>query len=471
MRLTFKLTAGTLIAVALLLAINVWFRVQREADTFQNEMKRDHLMLSRALRVDIIDEWHDGGQPAAFQLIQRINAEHAGVDITAWHVDQVPDDIAFTLNEGREVQRIESHDGGEVLVTWSPIAPRGRLLASLRIDESLDSVHTYVINTIEKTATSALVGLLVVSVVAWLVGFFAVGRPVQALVDKARRVGRGDLDGDVHLARTDELSVLAEELNEMSKRLKSTREALAAEAEARVKTVEQLRHADRLSTVGTLAAGIAHELGTPLNVVLGRAQMIAAGASDPQRQATIVEEQTRRVIRIVRQLLDFARAERPAKDEVDLHALAAATVEMLSTIADDKDVKVNVAGDDGVIAHVDDGQIQQALTNLVMNAIQATPPNSTVTVTTSSTTTAPSLPPGRYVAIEVRDEGRGIDASVRERLFSPFFTTKPPGEGTGLGLAVAWGIVRENGGAIEVEATPPTERGARFRIVLPEHTT
>ena len=106
-----------------------------------------------------------------------------------------------------------------------------------------------------------------------------------------------------------------------------------------------------------------------------------------------------------------------------------------------------------------------------MNAIQATPPNSTSTVTASSTTTAPSLPPGRYVAIEVRDEGRGIDASVRERRFSPFFTTKGPGEGTGLGLAMAYGIVRENGGAIEVEATPPTERGARFRIVLPEHTT
>ncbi len=475
MRLTFKLTAGTLIAVALLLAINVWFRVQREADTFQNEMKRDHLMLSRALRVDIIDEWHDGGQPAAFQLIQKINAEHAGVDITAWHVDQVPDDIAFTLNEGREVQRIENHDGNEQLVTWSPIAPRGRLLASLRIDESLDSVRAYVISTLERTATSALVGLLVVSIVAWLVGFFAVGRPVQALVDKARRVGRGELDGDVHLARSDELSVLAEELNEMSKRLKSTRAALAAEAEARVKTVEQLRHADRLSTVGTLAAGIAHELGTPLNVVLGRAQMIAAGATDPQRQAKIVEEQTRRVIRIVRQLLDFARAERPAKDEVDLRALVASTVEMLSTIALDKDVNVKVAGDDGVFAHVDDSQIQQALTNLVMNAIQATPPNSTVTVTTSSSmsppASSPTLPPGRYVTIEVRDEGKGIDEAVRARLFSPFFTTKPPGEGTGLGLAVAWGIVRENGGAIEVEATPPSERGARFRIVLPEHTT
>ena len=82
-----------------------------------------------------------------------------------------------------------------------------------------------------------------------------------------------------------------------------------------------------------------------------------------------------------------------------------------------------------------------------------------------------TLPPGRYVAIEVRDEGKGIADDVRGRLFSPFFTTKPPGEGTGLGLAVAWGIVRENGGAIEIDPTPPDQRGARFRIVLPEHPT
>lgn len=473
MRLTFKLAAGTLITVAVLLAINVYFRVQREADTFQNEMKRDHLMLSRALRVDIIDEWHDGGQPAAFQLIQKINAEHAGVEITAWHVDQVPDDIAFTLNEGREVQRTELHDNGEVLVTWSPISPRGRLLASLRIEESLASVQAYVINTVERTAASALVGLLCTSIVAWLFGFFAVGRPVQALVDKARRVGRGDLEGDVSLSRSDELSVLAEELNVMSRRLKEARAALETEAEGRVRAVEQLRHADRLSTVGTLAAGIAHELGTPLNVVLGRAQMIAAGANDAPRQASIVEEQTRRVIRIVRQLLDFARAERPAKDDVDLRDLATHTVELLSTIALDKDVVVNVEGDAGVRAHVDDSQIQQALTNLVMNAIQATPPNSTVTVTarsSSSPSASSSLPPGRYVAIEVKDEGKGVDDVVRARLFSPFFTTKPPGEGTGLGLAVAWGIVRENGGAIEIDAPSPGERGARFRILLPEVT-
>ena len=313
MRLTFKLTAGTLIVVAILLSIDVWFRVHREAETLLTEMKKDHLMVSRALRVDVIDQWYDGGQPAAFQLIQRINDERAFVNITAWHVNDVPDDIAFTLNEGREVQRIEQRDGGEALVTWSPIAPRGRLLASLQLEESLASVNSYVMTTLKRTAGTALVGLLATSVVAWLFGFFAVGRPMQALVAKARRVAAGDLEGDVDLGRNDELSLLANELNSMSRSLKDARRAVQDEAEGRIEAIEQLRHADRLSTVGTLAAGIAHELGTPLNVVLARAQMIEAGAIDAARQGTIIKDQTQRVVRIVRQLLDCARAERPTR--------------------------------------------------------------------------------------------------------------------------------------------------------------
>ncbi len=533
MRLTFKLTLGMIIGVALLLAVNVSLRVRREAETFHSEMMRDHLMLSRALRVDIIDEWYDGGQAAAFQLVGRINAERQGIDITACHVDEVPNDIADALNDGKEVQRVERPRAGsaaalksaDALVTWSPIAPRGVLLGSLRIEESLASVDAYVVTTLERTATMAVIGLLLVSVIAWLFGFYAVGRPVRALVEKARRVGRGDLEGDVALTRSDELSLLGDELNLMSSRLKEARLAVQSEAEARVRAVEQLRHADRLSTVGTLAAGIAHELGTPLNVVLGRAQMIAAAperSDDTRRQALIINEQTQKVIRIVRQLLDFARAERPEIDDVELRDLCRKTRELLAPIADEKGVRlcveyalsgddtldhtghVVVAGDedededeDAVTARVDGAQVQQALTNLLMNAIHATPRGGLVTVRArrrAIPSTPSALPPGDYVALEVEDDGPGLSPAVRQRLFSPFFTTKPPGQGTGLGLAVAWGIVRENGGAIEVGddapdaarsgATPegrpgspahpapeplgPGRRGALFRILLPE---
>jgi len=463
MRLTFKLTAGTLIVVAILLSIDVWFRVHREAETLLTEMKKDHLMVSRALRVDVIDQWYDGGQPAAFQLIQRINDERAFVNITAWHVNDVPDDIAFTLNEGREVQRIEERDGGEALVTWSPIAPRGRLLASLQLEESLASVNSYVMTTLKRTAGTALVGLLATSVVAWLFGFFAVGRPMQALVAKARRVAAGDLEGDVNLGRNDELALLAHELNTMSRSLKDARRAVQEEAEGRIEAIEQLRHADRLSTVGTLAAGIAHELGTPLNVVLARAQMIEAGAADAVRQGTIIKEQTQRIVRIVRQLLDFARAERPVADDIDLRELASVAVEFLAPIGHEKAVTLTLDVGGAVFAHADGMQIRQVLTNLIVNGIQASPRGSSVVVS------AGRVKETHQVSLDVTDSGPGVSDEVRGRLFQPFFTTKPPGEGTGLGLAVAWGIIRENGGTIVVEPAVVGE-GAHFRILLPAAT-
>ena len=250
--------------------------------------------------------------------------------------------------------------------------------------------------------------------------------------------------------------------------------------------------------MGTLAAGIAHELGTPLNVVLGRAQMIgdAKTLEDAMRQARVIDEQTRKVIRIVRQLLDFARVEKPDRADVDLRVLARATCELLSTIADDRGVRLRVEEPPPakpVVARIDASQVQQALTNLVVNAMQASPRNSEVVVQVrshvqpqaESTTFGTPAPGTVFACFDVEDEGPGISDELKEKVFTPFFTTKPAGEGTGLGLAVVWGIVKENGGAIEIHsraaapslASPPSSSpiaaprsGALFRMLLPEVT-
>src|SRR5512142_3555308 len=112
-------------------------------------------------------------------------------------------------------------------------------------------------------------------------GFHFVGRPMRALVAKARRIGAGDLSQPLELAQRDELGELAREMNQMCERLAEAQVRLQEETQRRLDTSEQLRHADRLTTVGKLASGVAHELGTPLNVVSARAKMIASGETTP----------------------------------------------------------------------------------------------------------------------------------------------------------------------------------------------
>jgi len=241
---------------------------------------------------------------------------------------------------------------------------------------------------------------------------------------------------------------------------------------AREQATEQLRHADRLTTVGKLASGLAHELGTPLNVVRGRAKLIVDGeveGQDVAESARIVVEQAERMTALIRQLLDFARPRPLHKAPVNLTRLAHRVCELVATIARKAEVTLVPLDDAELFGEADDGQLTQVVTNLVVNALQATSVGGTVRIRTKPV----QQPAPPYVestetswsAIEVADTGKGIDEESRARVFEPFYTTKEVGEGTGLGLSVSWGIVREHGGWIDVSSTPG--QGSTFTVYLP----
>jgi signal transduction histidine kinase len=299
---------------------------------------------------------------------------------------------------------------------------------------------------------------------------------VSALVAKARRIGAGDFSGPLVIRRGDELSQLAREMNSMAAELDAAAHKVASESAARVRAVEQLRHADRLTTVGKLASGLAHELGTPLNVVAGRAKMIATGEIESPEEGTesarIIVEQAERMARIVRQLLDFARRRTNEKRSTDLGALARQTGSLLEPLAAKRGVSLRCEEPAApVSAAVDASHIQQALTNLVVNAIQASDRERSVSIRVAVCDDAPEgprgpRPGGPWALLEVRDQGVGIRAEHLPEVFDPFFTTKPVGEGTGLGLSIAHGIAEEHGGWIDVESGP--QRGSCFRIWLPK---
>jgi len=319
--------------------------------------------------------------------------------------------------------------------------------------------------------TVALIG--VAAVMAAILGTYFVGRPVHHLVGKVRRIGTGDLGTPLHLKRGDELAELASAINQMCEALGAANEAARSEAAARLAAVEQLRHADRLTTVGRLASGIAHELGTPLNIVAGRGYMIASGEAsgdEIKENATIIMEQTERITRIIRQLLDFARPRPVEKARADLRGLTTQTVALLRPMADKQRVSLTLLGpDQPAMAVVDSGQMQQVVTNLIVNAIQASGNGGTVNLGFRREVTTPPLKhggsQGTFLCLYVQDQGHGMDAETQARIFDPFFTTKEVGAGTGLGLSIAYGMVRDHGGWIDVESEPG--RGTTVSIHLP----
>ncbi|MGV3620814.1 MAG: sensor histidine kinase [Archangium sp.] len=237
-------------------------------------------------------------------------------------------------------------------------------------------------------------------------------------------------------------------------------------------TVAELRRADRLAMVGKLAAGIAHELGTPLSIVGGRARQIASGSlptDQLQSTARTIAEQADRMAAIIRQLLDFARRREPRLGRFDIRTLIRQAVSLLEPVATRKNVKLSAAPMDQLrVVEFDGSQMLQVLINLISNAIAATPASGHVTLQLVEGGTPPSdtgLPERAYVGIRVDDTGSGIADEQRKRIFEPFFTTKDTGEGTGLGLSVAQGIVRDHNGWIAVESE--LGKGSRFTIYLP----
>jgi signal transduction histidine kinase len=358
-------------------------------------------------------------------------------------------------------------------VSAFPISHAGEVRAALVMRESLASRDAYIKTSIRNTAltTLALAGLC--SLLTLFLGISLVGRPVRALAEQARRIGQGELGYRVSIRKRDEIGELAEEMNAMCERLEQSQKRLEQESRARIRALEQLRHADRLTTLGKLASGVAHELGTPLNVVLGRAKMIRT--RELNREATsenarIISEQAERMTAIIRELLDFARARGPKKTRVDLGSLASRTARLLAPLAAKRDVTIEVdATRELPSLEVDPSQIQQVLTNLVLNAAQVSPADSGIRVEVGLEARSPPADVGGdssdVLTISVADRGTGIDAAVLPHVFEPFFTTKEPGEGTGLGLSVAYGIVREHGGWIDVETT--LGHGSRFVVCLP----
>jgi PAS domain S-box-containing protein len=224
---------------------------------------------------------------------------------------------------------------------------------------------------------------------------------------------------------------------------------------------EQLRRTERVAELGTLASGMAHEIGTPMNVILGRAEYLMNRTSDEpiKKGLQTIVGQVERITRVMNQLLSFARRRPPERRAVDLREVVESSLEMFHERLAGHHVIVEMDFEEGCPpAHADADQMSQVLINLLMNAIHAMPDGGRVRVATRQV--EPDM-----VQLSLADTGAGMQADVMARIFDPFFTTKEFGAGTGLGLTVVKGIMEEHGGTISVESEPG--KGTTFTMVLP----
>jgi len=289
--------------------------------------------------------------------------------------------------------------------------------------------------------------------------------PIQRLAEGAQRLEGRDYSHRLPMRGYDELDDLAATFNSMASAIEQRDSHIRAymqdlESEV-VERTEELLHAERLAAVGEMVAGIAHEIGTPLNVISGFAEDLLSQFDEGETtdDLKVIVDETGRIADLVRGLQDFARSRPPAHDWVDIGEVATEVVRLLrgAARADEVQIDVETVGETPR-AYVDPQAIKQALLNLVVNAIHASDAGGHVRVHVRAG--------ADKTVITVADDGHGIEADVRERIFDPFFSTKSPGEGTGLGLAIVKRIVESHGGNISVESSPGT--GSRFEISLPK---
>jgi PAS domain S-box-containing protein len=239
---------------------------------------------------------------------------------------------------------------------------------------------------------------------------------------------------------------------------------------------EQLRQAQKMEAVGRLAGGIAHDFNNLLTVINGFSSLLLQdlGPQDLRRGALEgIGKAGERAAELTRQLLAFSRKQVLAPQVINLNTLVADMEQLLRRALDEGVALVTDFAADLWPVKVDRGQMGQVLLNLVVNARDAMPDGGTLTVRTANAEvdadqarTLPGLQPGPYATLAIRDTGAGMTEEVLAHLFEPFFTTKEQGKGTGLGLATAYGIVKQSGGAIYAQSEPG--RGACFTIYLPQ---
>ena len=316
---------------------------------------------------------------------------------------------------------------------------------------------------------SAIISLFVAIAIA---SFFS--KRVTARIDQLRKgaevIEKGQLDNRLRIDSGDEIELLSKQFNSMASKLEESYQTLEKKVEERTRELKESQETmvqqEKMVGVGQLAAGIAHELNTPLGTIIGYAQMLREDLSQqPGTSANLADvdeiiEQGGRCRDLVKNLLNFSRRPTIAKSNADINDIIRKVLSLVQHDFEMKNVRVHMDLDSRLPrTKVNENEIAQVVLNLANNAADSMPEGGDLYVSTSNNEEF------ERIRIDVHDTGCGIKESDRNRVFEPFFTTKEVGKGTGLGLSISYKIVENHMGSIEFDTV--TGKGTTFRVYLP----
>lgn len=303
----------------------------------------------------------------------------------------------------------------------------------------------------------SIISALVPNLLLVLLILRTISRPLQRLTVAAVSVANGSYGTEVDLRKTnDEIGLLADSFNEMSRKM-------AADIEELKSLNDQLIRTEKLAAMGTLAAGVAHEVNNPLASISSLVQMMRGQeghSAETREKLTLISEQIERIKQVTVDMTNFARVRTASKSNVDINEVVNTALRLASFDKTFRQIQIalNLAKSQPTFV-ADEDQLQQVVLNLILNARDAMPDGGKLTISTFQDDQA--------VYIEVADTGNGIDPEHIGQVFDPFYTTKPAGHGTGLGLAVCYSIISAHNGTIEARSDQHDSEGTTFTVKLP----
>ena len=481
MRIGARLTIITSALVAITLGVYGVISMRAQRSELEEQLERRGRELAAGLRAAVESTPPESWPAASTEITARLGEAFLPYRVAALDAEAL---AAATTTQGERLRRmlalrspvVEVGEGRFVYL--EPVKLGGKLAGAIEISREVSHVDRVMAEQTLRTVISMLVLIAVVVVAISLTTRTSVSRPIGKLIAGIDDVAKGDLSHVLLAEREDEIGALAARFNEMTQSLRDARAETLRGVDERLALEGHLRETAQLATIGQLAAEIAHEVGTPLNVVTGRARAMVKKADDPdavRKNASIIAEQAARITRIIQRLLDVARRQVGAaeKTSTDLNTLAVDTLELLEYQLGSARIEPRSRLDRGLDAVPGNrDQLQQVLLNLYMNAIEAMPGGGVLEVRTRRVARRrPGLevdPERRYAVVEVADTGTGIDEKDKAKIFEAFYTSKADSGGTGLGLSVAHGIVKDHDGWIEISDHTAAGRGTVFSVYLPE---
>jgi len=342
---------------------------------------------------------------------------------------------------------------------YAPIYdPEDRAIGMLYVGVQERKFRDIAWHTLTIFALLTFTGLLIATFIAWKLAD-SITRPVRSLVSASAIIARGDFSHTLSVLSEDEIGSLTQSFNLMAQSLRERDERL------KELTQLQLTRSEHLASIGRLAAGVAHEINNPLTGVLTFAHMLLKSMPEHSQERKDVETiitATTRCRDIVQGLLSFSRQNEPEKKVSNLNDILRQALNLIRHQAGLNHIRITEEMDSALPAlSIDSNQIQEVAVNLMVNAMDAMPASGELTIYSRTYDENDT----RWAEFSISDTGCGIPAENLERIFDPFFTTKQEGAGTGLGLAVSYGIVAKHGGQINVSSE--VNQGTTFTVRLP----